>query len=114
MDINKLLLSAALNVRTLGQRLSVQMSATHDPQDKAELREWIEACQSQSDALKTMASAYGPIIQSAIETGIAGKTHKIVVSERAESKLTGEEIFVTVSEHLFTVDTDERVGPADC
>lgn len=104
LQVKKLLESSALNLRTLAQRLSVQLSATRDKGDKDDLQEWIDAIKSQAGALDAVAAGYGPILQSAIDTGAHGFTHKITVAQRAESKLTGEEIFVTVSEHLFTVD----------
>ena len=106
LQVKKLLESSALNLRTLAQRLSVQLSATRDKDDKNDLQEWIDAIRSQAGALDAVAAGYGPIIQSAIDTGVQGKTHRITVSERAESKLTGEEIFVVVSEHTFMVDDE--------
>jgi hypothetical protein len=104
MQIKSVLNGAALNLRSLKGRLEVQRSATHDPSDRADMEEWIVDTQRQIEALEAIATAYGPIIQSAISTGLMGKTHKISVHERAESKLTGEEIFVLVSEHVFSVE----------
>ena len=103
MQIQKLLMSASANVRTLGQRLSVQASATHGPSDRADLNEWIQDCDAQAQALTAIAAAYGPIIQSAIEMGCSGLSHRIKVEYRSKSALTGEEIFVNVSEHIFEV-----------
>lgn len=103
MQIQKLLMSAAANVKTLGQRLSVQASATHDPSDRADINEWIEACNSQEQTLAAIAAAYGPIIQSSIDTGCAGLSHRIKVEYLSKSALTGVEIFVNVSEHIFEV-----------
>lgn len=100
MNIKNLLNNSAQNLRGLIGRLEVQANATHDPSDKADLQEWIEDCRNQIAALSAVASAYGPIIQSAIETGIAGHTHRVLVQMGHPE--TGA--WADVSVHEFTVD----------
>jgi hypothetical protein len=100
MNIKNLLNNSAMHLRGLVGRLEVQLKATHDPSDKDDLREWIDDCRGQIGALNAVASAYGPIIQSAIDTGIRGLTHRILV--QAVHPETGA--WADVSVHEFTVD----------
>ena len=109
MNIKNLLNNSAMHLRGLVGRLEVQLKATHDPSDKDDLREWIDDCRGQIGALNAVASAYGPIIQSAIDTGIRGLTHRIVVQTvKTKYSEKGEVVYCEwedVSSHEFTVDT---------
>lgn len=98
MKINSVLNGAAMNLRSLKGRLEVQRSATHDPSDKSDIAEWLEDTQNQIAALEAIASAYGPIIQSAIDTGMLGVTHRIAVQVTEPENGT----WVNVSTHDFT------------
>lgn len=106
MNIKTLLNNSAQNLKGLIGRLEVQANATHDPSDKADLQEWIEDCRNQIAALSAVASAYGPIIQSAIETGIAGHTHRVVVQRFKEPPQFKGEEWEEISSHEFTVDKE--------
>lgn len=100
MKINSILNGAAMNLRSLKGRLEVQRRATHDLIDKADIAEWLEDTQNQIAALEAIASAYGPIIQSAIDTGCQRLTHRITVQVTDP----GNGAWINVSTHEFTVE----------
>jgi hypothetical protein len=109
MNIKNLLINSAKNLKGLMGRLEIQASATRDRCDKADLLELIKECDYQFDALKAIAIAYGPMLQSAVNIGTQGHTHRIVVQVYAHPKDSSHDSagsWSTVSTHEFAgVDT---------
>lgn len=101
MKIQKLLNTAAASCLLLAGRLAIQRRATHDPSDKNEISEQIEEIRQVSEGVKVVANAYGPILQSAIELGTLGVTHRIVVQSRPAFVDKPNSNWVVVAVHEF-------------
>lgn len=80
MKIDNLLHFSSAMLISLAHRLDIQAKAQHSDKDlQAETEEMSNDCRISAEALAVVAQAYAPIIQSAVDTGIAGHTHRIAV-----------------------------------
>jgi hypothetical protein len=104
MKIEKIFLNSALYLNSLARRLVIEAKALRTVSDKEEVFEQSEHCVTLAEGLDAINAAYGPILQSAIDVGMSGKTHKIFVMVR-NPEATGDMLWSLVSEHEFKVET---------
>lgn len=104
MQVKNLFANVSQNLKALIGRLEVQRNAMHNPSDKADLSEWIDDCRAQAMALEAIAAVYGPVIQSALNAGVAGYSHRVTVAQQhVYNPETGEKIWQEISSHEYEV-----------
>lgn len=109
MKIKQVLNDGATSVASLAHRLQVQLGATRTPQAiKKELKEWIADLAQLQSALNMIGEAYGPIMQSAVDVGMAGYSHRVAVEVLKPAPTDGPNDgfpeWIEISEHIFTLE----------
>ena len=104
MNVTQFFKDCAADLKSLRGRLEIQNAATHDKDDKADVAAWIQALETRENCLIAFGAAYGPILQSAIDTGNAGLTHRIAVETAVYGVTADYDGWQMVSAHEFTVE----------
>lgn len=123
MNVTQFFKDCAADLKSLRGRLEIQNTATRDKDDKADVAAWITAIETRENCLIAFGAAYGPILQSAIDTGNSGQTHRIAVETPVYGVTADYDGWEMVSAHEFTVEpvperpkqsTDGVILPQDC
>lgn len=104
MNVTQFFKDAAGDLKSLRGRLEIQNAATRDKDDKADVAAWITAIDAREKCLIAFGAAYGPILQSAIDTGNSGQTHRIAVETPVYGVTAETDGWQMVSAHEFTVE----------
>ena len=123
MNVTQFFKDCAADLKSLRGRLEIQNAATRDKDDKADVAAWITAIETRENCLIAFGAAYGPILQSAIDTGNSGQTHRIAVETPVYGVTSDYDGWEMVSAHEFTVEPvperpkqspDGVILPQDC